>query len=84
MLNVRRDSTEGETVTREHLAPIPLVSLLLFLVIGAFVTLDRKGEVSLDISLCVALAAATVELSARRTMPWPRIFWASATALFFA
>jgi hypothetical protein len=50
------------------------------LITSAFAPLNRKGEVILDIVLCVALGAAAVELSARRAMRWPAIFLAVPTA----
>ena len=76
---MRNDSTAGEAVTQDRLALIPLLSLLLFVLTGAFATLDRKGEVILNISLCLVLGTAAVELSAKRAMEWPGIFLACVT-----
>jgi Ion channel len=77
----RADSTEIDTATQDRLALVMMVSLLLFPLVGAFVTHDRKGEIVLTIVLCVALGAAAVHLSAKWTMRWPGIVLASSTAI---
>jgi Ion channel len=69
-----------DTATQDRHALYLMISLLLFLILGAFVTHDRAGEGVLALALCVALAAAALELSENRTMRWPGIFLAGPTA----
>lgn len=58
-----------------------LLSLLFFLILGAFVTHDQKGEAILVISLYVALGAAALELSERPALRRPGILLAGATGI---
>jgi len=70
-----------DTATQDRHALYLLLSLLVFLVAGAFVTHDRKGEIILAVVLCVALGAAALELSEKRSMRVPGIVLAAMTAV---
>jgi len=67
-----------DTATKDRHALTLLVALLLFLVLGAFVSHDRTGEVILAVGLGIALAAATVELTENRAMRLPGLILACA------
>jgi len=70
-----------DTATQDRRSLYLLISLIFFLVLSAFSTHDRKGEVVLVISLCVALGAAARELSERPGRRWPGTILAAATAV---
>jgi hypothetical protein len=50
-----------------------LISLLFYLVVSAFVTRDRAGELALALAMYVILVAATLGSSTKRVWRWPAI-----------
>jgi Ion channel len=69
-----------DTSTHDRHALYLLLSLLASLVIGAFVTHDRRGEAILSASLCAVLGAAALELSEKRALRRPGILLSGVTA----
>ena len=70
-----------DRITQDQRSLYLLISLLLFLVLGAFVTHDSRGEAFLALSLCVALAAAALKLSGKPAVRRPGMLLAGATAV---
>jgi Ion channel len=70
------------TATQDRHALILLLSLVVFLVLSAFVTRDRTGEAILIISLGLTLAAAALELSDKPSMRWPGVLTAVTSSIF--
>jgi Ion channel len=68
-----------DTATQDRHALLLLLSLLLFLILGAFVSHDRTGEVILAVALGIALGAATMELSEKKSLRTPGIVLAFTT-----
>lgn len=71
---------DTDTATTDRRALILLISLLTFLVLGAFVSHDRTGEVILAVGLGIALGAATAELSGNSRVRLPGLFLACAAS----
>jgi hypothetical protein len=71
-----------DTATQDRHALYLLIALVTFLVLSAFVTHDRQGEVVVVVAMCAALVAAALELADRPAMRWPGILMASTSGLF--
>ena len=67
--------------TKDRRALLLLLSLLLFLILGAFVSHDRTGEIILAVALGIALGTATLELSEKHSLRGPGIVLATATVV---
>ena len=59
-----------------------LIALVTFLVLSAFVTHDREGEVVLVVGMCATLVAAALGLADKPVMKWPGILMATTCGLF--
>jgi hypothetical protein len=58
------------TSTQDRRSLFLLVSLLFFLVLSAFVTKDRAGEITLMLAMYVILVAAILGTSTRKILQW--------------
>ena len=76
---IEPDGMNAETRHRHSLGL--LIALLFFLVLSAFVRDDWISEIILALSMFTVLVIAILEISDKRTLPWPALLLAVASLL---
>ena len=79
MLSDRTEVDGMNAETRDRHSLVLLVALLFFLVLSAFVRDDWISEIVLALAMFAVLVIAILEVSDKRTLPWPA---ASADSIF--
>jgi hypothetical protein len=81
MLSARRGPDGMKTEAHDRYSLTLLVSLLFFLVLGAFLEENRVSQVVMFFSMYATLIVAILKLSEKRAMPWPALLLTASSLL---
>ena len=81
MLSDRIEVDGMNAETRDRHSLVLLVALLFFLVLSAFVREDWISEIVLALAMFAVLVIAVLEISDKRTLPWPALLLTASSLL---